>query len=420
MLFFFFIGWYSWNHLEDFIGIPKEFRMIQGRVQSYTTKWPLQVEIAPEAQGILQIQSGKKLTINPLQAGESTFDLSLFGFIPLKNRVVSVVPELKVVPSGESIGVMLAAQGLIVAQLAKVRMPDGTYLSPAAEAGLLPGDLLVQINQHVVSNPLDVEEALRYYRGNSVTVKVVRGGEPHFFQVQPATIIDSNGNKELRLGIYLEDTAAGVGTLTFYHPDTRKYAALGHMITDTRTGQEALITDGKIVAAIIAGVRPGIKGRPGEKIGLFQDRAPSLGNIGKNSPIGIYGELQRLPHYQQEPLPVALVHEVEVGPAQILTVVEHDQVEVFDIEIIKINKQSKPSAKGMVIEITDPKLLQITGGIVQGMSGSPIIQHGKVVGAITHVFVNDPTRGYAVFAEWMAHEGGLFEQTLPSRGDAAA
>lgn len=237
-------------------------------------------------------------------------------------------------------------------------------------------------------------------------------------RVYPARVRDESGQVHLRLGVYLEDTAAGVGTLSFYHPASGRYAALGHMVTDSRTGEQAIINNGRIVPALIAGIRRGSKGQPGEKIGLFQERAPSLGIITKNSSIGIFGELTNLVASNQPTLPVAMAHEVELGPAYIRTVIDGDKVEQFDVKIVKVNKQTKPGIKGMVIEITDPRLLEITGGIVQGMSGSPIIQNQKLVGVITHVFVNDPTRGYGVFAEWMVHEAGLFAQD-PAAAPAA-
>lgn len=418
-IFFFALGWYGWAKLEASVGIPQQFRLIQGRISSFQPKLPLAVQLAPGAEKIVQLQRGKELTINPLETGEGQFDLSLFGVIPLKNRVVSVVPELRVIPGGESIGVMLASQGLIISQLAKVRTPDGQYLSPGAECGLLPGDLLLSIDDTLINSPGDVEEALRRCKNGVVSMKVIRSGETRILQARPVETEDERGRRYLRLGVYLEDTAAGVGTLSFYQPVSGRYAALGHMITDSRTGQEARITDGRIVPALVAGIRPGIKGRPGEKIGLFQDRAPSLGVISKNSSIGIFGRLDRFPGHQRVPIPVALAHEVEVGPAHILTVVEHDSVEPFEIEIIKVNQQSAPNVKGMVIKVTDPRLLEITGGIVQGMSGSPIIQKGKLVGVVTHVFVNDPTRGYGVFAEWMAYEAGMFAE-LQGKEEPAA
>lgn len=345
-------------------------------------------------------------------------DLSLFGVIPLKDRVISVVPELKVVPGGESIGVMLAAQGLIVAELARVRDLDGRLVSPAAEAGVRPGDLLIQINEVKINDPLDVEAALRKANPSQVTLKIKRSAKYLTIPVKPAVVPGEQGGYKLRLGIYLEDTAAGVGTLSFYHPETGKYAALGHMITDARTGEKAEITDGRIVPALVAGIRKGIRGQPGEKIGVFQDRAASLGVISENSPIGIFGVLEEIPK-KEKAIPLAMAHEVEPGPAQILTVIENDTVESFEIEIIKVNRQSEPSGKGMVIEVKDPRLLEVTGGIVQGMSGSPIIQKGKLVGVVTHVFVNDPTKGYGVYAEWMASEAGIFSDLVKNLEPAA-
>ncbi len=411
------IGWYGLNKIETSLGLPEHLRLTEGDEQVFRWLWPVKIS-GQAVNSILQIEPGPEVVFRPLKTGDSILDLSLFGVIPLRERVVSVVPKVEVVPGGESIGVMLAEHGMIVAELARLQTIDGTVVSPAGDAGLKPGDLLVQINEVVITGPLDVERALRSAGSGPVTVKVLRKGEPHLMRVYPARVRDESGQVHLRLGVYLEDTAAGVGTLSFYHPASGRYAALGHMVTDSRTGEQAIINNGRIVPALIAGIRRGSKGQPGEKIGLFQERAPSLGIITKNSSIGIFGELTNLVASNQPTLPVAMAHEVELGPAYIRTVIDGDKVEQFDVKIVKVNKQTKPGIKGMVIEITDPRLLEITGGIVQGMSGSPIIQNQKLVGVITHVFVNDPTRGYGVFAEWMVHEAGLFAQD-PAAAPAA-
>ncbi len=411
-------GWYGLNKIETSLGIPQHLRLTEGHEQVFRWLWPVKISGQTE-ESILQIESGPEVILRPLKAGDSVLDLSLFGVIPLRDRVVSVVPKLEVVPGGESIGVMLAEQGMIVAELARIQTADGSVVTPAGDAGIKPGDLLVQINEVVITNPLDVERALRNASHNPIMVKVVRGGQAHLLRVYPAQVRDDTGQLQLRLGVYLEDTAAGVGTLSFYHPATGRYAALGHMVTDSRTGEQAIINDGRIVPALIAGIRRGIKGQPGEKIGLFQERAASLGIISKNCSIGIFGDLTNIATSNQPALPVAMAHEVELGPAYIRTVIDNDKIEQFDVKIVKVNKQNKPAIKGMVIEITDPRLLEITGGIVQGMSGSPIIQNNKLVGVITHVFVNDPTRGYGVFAEWMAYEAGLFAQEPVEASPAA-
>jgi len=219
----------------------------------------------------------------------------------------------------------------------------------------------------------------------------------------------STADGAYRIGLYLRDSAAGVGTLTFYDPETRRYGALGHIILDSDTHQPINLSEGSIVKAKIINVKAAQKGQPGEKTGIFIDG--SLGNIEKNSPYGIFGEITDLHKPESpypDPLPMALSTQVETGPAEILTVIDGETIDSYAVVIEKISYQASPADKGIVIRVVDEKLLQSTGGIIQGMSGSPIIQNGKLVGAVTHVFINDPTRGYGIFIEWMFQEAEIF------------
>lgn len=205
------------------------------------------------------------------------------------------------------------------------------------------------------------------------------------------------------LGLYVEDPAAGVGTLTFYDRTSGTFAALGHRITELGGQRRVWLEGGKIVAARISGIEQGQRGSPGEKIGTFSGPDDIIGTIASNTRFGLFGKLETdLP--EGEEVPVALAHQVHTGPARILTVVQGSTVQEFSVEIVRVYRQLRPHDKGLVIKVTDPQLLSLTGGIVQGMSGSPIIQDGRLVGAVTHVFVNDPTRGYGVLAEWMLEE----------------
>ncbi len=219
------------------------------------------------------------------------------------------------------------------------------------------------------------------------------------------------------LGIYLEDPAAGVGTMSFYDKDTGRFGALGHMITDSR-GRPMTIAKGSIVEATIDSIRYGSKGSPGEKVGFFNGDQDVMGIIDSNTSFGIFGQLEgTVPQSAfAEPVPVAFAHQVRLGPAEIYTVLQGSRIERFAVEIVKVANQTRPGEKGMVIEVTDERLLRETGGIIQGMSGSPILQNGMLVGAITHVFVNNPTKGYGSFAQWMVYEAGLGQvQEIPAK-----
>ncbi len=197
--------------------------------------------------------------------------------------------------------------------------------------------------------------------------------------------------------------------MTFYEPKTKKYGALGHVISDMDTKKPIVVEDGQIVKSTVTSIEKGRNGTPGEKLARFSADREIIGNITVNSPFGIFGKLNKniTNGILDKPMPIALSHQVEEGPAQILTVVSGNEVEAYDIEIVSTIPQKFPATKGMVIKVVDKKLLNETGGIVQGMSGSPIIQNNKVVGAVTHVFVNDPTSGYGVHIEWMLHETGI-------------
>jgi stage IV sporulation protein B len=220
--------------------------------------------------------------------------------------------------------------------------------------------------------------------------------------------------------MFVRDTAAGVGTLTFLDPKGHNYGALGHVISDVDTGQPIVVGQGKILRSHVTSIQKGESGEPGEKRAIFTDEDQILGNIVRNTPFGIFGKMNELPNkgLYNKPIPVGLQEEVKEGPANILTVVNGQKVESFKIQIVSVNKQRTASTKGLILKVTDPRLLNVTGGIVQGMSGSPIIQNGKIIGAVTHVFVNDPSAGYGTFIEWMLKDAGI--QTIADTLTGAA
>lgn len=334
--------------------------------------------------------------------------LSLLG-IPLRKAQVDVVSRLELIPSGHAIGVLMG-NGVLVTQVTSVVGPGGRVGYPARDAGLQPGDVILEVAGQTISHGAQLETLTQEFgkAGKSMPLVVEREGRSIRLTVQP----QPSGSEEIErymLGIWVRDSAAGVGTLTFWDPSTGRYGALGHRIADGPTGETGGMTIGRIVGAAIHGVTPGGRGRPGEKRGFFEEGNGALGTIDTNTIFGIYGQLDLPPDSTQQALPVALAHEVKPGPATILTVVDGRRVESFDIEILQVRRQSGPDDKGLVVRVTDPRLLAKTNGIVQGMSGSPIIQDGLIVGAITHVFVNDPHRGYGVLAEWMVYEAGLAE-----------
>ncbi|ATW24062.1 SpoIVB peptidase [Candidatus Formimonas warabiya] len=338
------------------------------------------------------------------EPGHLNLKLKLFGIIPLKSMMVDVLPQIKVIPGGHSVGVMLQTEGVIVVGHSPVYGEKGQVFYPAREAGISLGDSLLQINGVKIKNEKHAAELIdQYGKKGPLEILIKQGGKKKTVHVTPRFCQDT---QSFRIGLYIRDNAAGVGTITFYEPQARKFGALGHMIVDLDivSGKNK----GKIVKAEIQGIKPGKRGEPGEKIGLFI--ADELkGNIEVNSNFGIFGSLStplKNPYFKSS-IPIALSSQIKEGPAEIITVILGDKLEKFDINILRVLPQHQPTGKGLVIQITDPRLLKTTGGIIQGMSGSPIIQDGRLVGAVTHVFVNDPTKGYGCLAEWMVLEAGL-------------
>jgi len=344
----------------------------------------------------------------PLKLSFSSYDISY----DVENS-----KEIRVFPGGQSIGVLLHVQGIIVVGQSAVWSAEGKKCDPAMNAGLKPGDIIEKANGKPVRNIDQLRDAIAGSGagGQAVILEVKRDQELLVFEVNPVFCRET---KRYRIGLLVKDNAAGVGTLTFYDPATKTFGALGHVITDFGSSHPIELADGRIVDASIQGIRFGKRGQPGEKIGFFQDRSQITGTVQKNTAVGIFGFLFKLPKnpLYNEPLLIAKASQVHEGPAEMLTVLKGSRVEKFNIEILKVSPGSRRDGKGLVIKVCDQNLLAQSGGIVQGMSGSPIIQDNMLVGAVTHVFVNDPTRGYGVLAEWMIEELDFKEEFQQKAG----
>lgn len=393
--------------------LPAQVRLLPGQEWGMEVgRWLTVVDVSA-SDLLLEAAGGRALLVRGQQLGSARLQLRLFGLLPLRSVQVSVVPQLSVVPGGQAIGVLISSHGLVVSQTTQVVDVDGVVRQPARDAGLMAGDMLVEIAGVSVHAVDQVQELVDSYgrRGEPLPVTFVRRGARLRRTLHPAPVHVRQGNAtrvEYRLGLRLENPAAGVGTLTFYEPDRLRFGGLGHMITDGLNNRVE-VNDGRIVEAMIRGIQQGARGFPGEKIGVFDGRRGELGVIEKNTRYGIYGVLHEAPRhgYLNTAVPVALAHEVQSGDAEMLTVIHGQKVESFSLRILQVHPHRRNDGRGLVIEITDERLLNATRGIVQGMSGSPILQDGKLVGAVTHVFVNDPTRGYGILAEWMAYEAEM-------------
>lgn len=333
-------------------------------------------------------------------SGTADMILSLLG-IPLKKVQVQLSPEKRLVPGGQALGVAMRTDGVLIVGVSDVA--DG--ISPAKSAGLSAGDVIRSVDGTAVTTAEGLTELVNRSGGNPVMIAYDRQGEQRTALLTPHQ--DENTGT-VRLGAWVRDSTAGVGTLSFYDPDTGKYAALGHAITDGDTGSVLTVSEGQVLKAEIVAVQKGQKGAPGELKGSFLREGEVLGDIRRNSILGIYGSLNEKavnPLYP-DGLPIGLRSGVHTGAATILSSVDGTGVHEYTVEITRVNPQSAPAPKSMVIRVTDERLLAATGGIVQGMSGSPIIQDGRLIGAVTHVFVNDPTQGYGLYVDWMLQESG--------------
>lgn len=336
--------------------------------------------------------------------------VKLFGLIPVKSVTIDKVPdEIMVYPGGQPIGIKLSMKGVLVVALSDITTDKGKVTSPSANAGIQVGDSILKINKTEIDSSEDVLREVNRSQGKKIILTIDRKGQNIKKEVIP---IKSNLDDGYKIGLWIRDSTAGVGTLTFYDPKTNKFAALGHPITDMDTGTILSISKGQIVTSSIMSIKKGLRGNPGELKGIFVNEDMILGSIYKNCPCGIYGK-STTPLYNSianKPVKIALRDEIKEGPAKILTTVDGDQPKYYDIQIVKLLQQDSPGPKSMLIKVTDPVLLQKTGGIVQGMSGSPIIQNGKLVGAVTHVLVNKPDTGYGIYVEWMIKDADLLSQ----------
>jgi len=369
----------------------------------------LKMEIVNNKSDVLFTSGSNPVALHP---GQLKLRFSLFGVVPVRDMLVSVAPEVRVVPGGQSIGVLIHARGIIVAGEYDVVNQDDQKINPASLAGIKKGDVILKLDGEEVRSDRQFKAlvARTGVAGQSMEVEVKRGKETFNTTLNPVLCKETS---DYRVGLMIRDSAAGVGTITFYEPGSKSYGALGHIITDISTNHPVDLQDGKIVGASVQGIAKGKRGQPGEKIGILQGDKLLSGTISRNTRLGIFGNLQKpLDNtFFSEPIPVAMTSQIHEGPAEILTVLSGDKVEKFSVDILKINPQARQDGKALVIKITDERLLDQTGGIIQGMSGSPIIQEERLVGAVTHVFVNDPTRGYGVSAEWMLEDSGLLEDS---------
>lgn len=397
--------------------MPSDQKMVVGEKNTIDIDLPRQLEdrfeikILETSQSVLASPQNYPVSITrndsgyeiaALKPGRVDLQLKLLGYIPVKSISIESMATKRVVPGGHSIGVLLQSKGIMVVGFAPVIIDSGQKTYPARDNGVQIGDLILEVNGQKVKSETDLAQIVDKCKNQTMQISIKRKEKyitvPVIAQLCPET-------QRYRIGLYVRDGVVGVGTLTFWDPETKKYAALGHIIIDADTKQGIDVLKGKIVSASIQTIKAGKPGKPGEKIGVFDNSGRIEGSIEKNGSYGIYGETDtelenELSNYALE---VGYAHQVKEGPAEIYTVVNGTDIEKFEIEIEKVYPERR-NGKGMVIKVTDPRLLSLTGGIIQGMSGSPIIQDSRIIGAVTHVFLNDPQHGYGIFMDQILSE----------------
>ena len=301
--------------------------------------------------------------------------------------------ERILIPGGQAIGVALKTQGVLV-----VAKGGGGNKTPLRE-----GDVILTAGGVSVCSTAELSDCIAGMQGDMIDMRILRGNREMTVSA-PAPVDGADGKR--RLGVWVRDSTAGVGTLSYVDPDTGAYGALGHAIVDADTGSTLTVQDGALLRATVVGVTRGESGKAGELRGNFLKEGKQIGTLEQNGTYGIYGVLSSAAQPSLYPLglPVGVRSNVHTGPASILSTVDGGEPQAYTVEIIRCIRQDEPSPKGMVLRVTDERLLARTGGIVQGMSGSPIIQDGRIIGAVTHVCLDDSAQGYGMYIEWMLEQ----------------
>lgn len=328
------------------------------------------------------------------QEGTVTLTASLFDF-NIKDIDVNVIDKTTVIPVGELVGIKLYTKGVLVVGMAEI---EGQ--KPYSGTEIQEGDVITSINDNEITNTSELIECINKSNGKELEITYVNEGETKECSITPVKTEEG----EYKIGLWVRDSAAGIGTVTFYEPETQSFVALGHGITDIDTSKLINISSGQLVTTKILSIVKGESGTPGKIQGTIENQK-NIGTIYKNTNLGIYGEVEEasnlLPNYTSS-MEVALRNEIKLGEAKILCDVDDNkQNEEYTIEIVRKYDNNNYDNKSMLIKVTDERLIEKTGGIVQGMSGSPIIQNGKFIGAVTHVIVNNPKEGYAVFGDML-------------------
>ena len=384
--------------------IPDQITIFEGENISLKTFFGITLNSEDEVLSV-SADTGEK-TINKI--GSEKLSVNFFDKLFIKDIDVSVLPRTTVIPVGNIAGLKLYTSGVLVVGMSEIEGEDSKIYKPYENTGIEEGDTIIKINDNEINTTDELIEKINMSKGEKVEIEYIHDEETKECSITPV----KTSAEEYKLGLWVRDSAAGVGTVSFYEPDTHIFGALGHGITDIDTGDLLNIAKGEFVTAKILDIKKGEDGNPGKIQGTVEEQE-TIGEISKNTEFGIYGKIKNISSLNidtSKEMEVALRDEIQLGKATILCSLDNQTVGEYEIEITKINKENNYNNKSMEIKVTDEKLIEKTGGIIQGMSGSPIIQNGKFIGAITHVLVNSSTEGYAIFGDLMLKQSKEVER----------
>ena len=380
--------------VREAASLPDALTLTSGQKFVVQTGLPMLAASDGGAVSVLASQD-ERVTISAEAGGQTSVTFSLLGLIPVHETRVNVVEERTLIPGGQAVGVALKTRGvLVVSDAAKGR-------------ALRAGDVILSADGKNVESTKALSEQVGTAQTDTVRLEVLRGGQTITVDAQ-AEPDPSDGRR--KLGVWVRDSTAGVGTLTYIDPANQAYGALGHAIVDADTGRLLAAREGAILHASIVGVTKGQSGKAGELKGNFLKAGEQIGSLMENCEYGIYGVLDDMPENLLYPqgLRAGARSAVHTGTASIIATVDADGPQEYGVEIVRCFAQSEPSQKG-ILRVTDERLLEKTGGIVQGMSGSPILQDGRIIGAVTHVYLSDATQGYGMYIEWMLEKSDAMD-----------
>lgn len=390
-------------YVSNITSLPDNLILFQGEKINLKTAFGLSFSTNHEEDKLTEkyevLQTSTAIQTSKDYTGKVSINLNLFGKIPVKTIDVNIIENTEVVALGDIVGLKLYTNGVLVVGMSEISGVDNHKYKPYEETGIEEGDMIVEVNEQTVTCTFDLLKSIKEAEGREVSISYVRDGNIEETSIKPVKAQDNT----YKIGLWVRDTAAGVGTVSFYEPSTGLFAALGHGILDVDTEELLDISTGDFVTTNIVSITKGEKGNPGKIQGSIENQT-TIGQVYKNTEFGVYGSLKNLSSLNinsQNTMKVALRDEIKTGKARIICTLENNKKEEYEVEIQKIDKNNNSDNKSMLIKVTDQRLIDKTGGIIQGMSGSPIIQDGKLIGVLTHVLVSDPTMGYGVFADMM-------------------